>query len=1171
MLGWSSRPGLAIAVVTFLVVGSLGLMAGVSPTFHPVPSEQRDGGLVSNPVMSPTKVSPSFGSSSPSPASHVTEASAVKDGPHARENSLARAHLPDPRRRAPNQHGPIEPVATQAPAPMGVADIGLRNESGVLVPYELNTTSVAGTVNITNLQSIYVDGDGPDTYGIQLNSVVNGVTIFGNSSYEFWAQNYGIYSISTHQLNLQDEVWNFSNPANSFPQNSIYFGSNGTYEASPFPPIWQGLGPTLTIGYPFTLTLYSNTSLIGDRPALYFNYTLSNSTFRESASFDDLIFNSTVGTPTRAATLPYYQADGFQYDPAGLINDMEITILGNCNGDTTSFTAADATVSLQYWNATAEAMQEVPSAFNAGQETGETSVGLMIYSSGGANPVAMVRSGPSFVGGLWNYSAQNGAVADTVTVHPAAEYSFLFVNVGSSENASAAQWVPTSTGGTTTFYLPTGGTYFLEFMMSNYDPATRVVTATHSATLLPVFLAPDPTIGIYTPLFAFTNAELASISSAGAGTVGNPYILINDQYASLAPQFAMWNDFQYPQFPGLLIAGTTAYAEVTPPSFEINLPSWDFAAPSVAALGLPLTNNLQLQFYDASNVELVHTGGILGWLSAVIGSWPLGSAMFWNCTNSLVLSNTFDDQGNALLFYGGTNNVVWGNTFVTTAVVAADPSSVEGSGGWDTGINETESGDLIYNNQFEVGIPAITVTYDPFVCFQYEVCPLVSYNDTWNVTMQPASNYTLVDGWNLTGSIIGTDYQGGNYWSNYGTSSNPYGVLPYNDSASITVGGDYVPLVPFALYTVTFTESGLPSGGSWSVLESGREVSSLTPQVVVTEPNGTYPVSFTSEFGWLPLDPPLEFTVNGTAVAVSVSFVQSVYLVDEADYLSHGAPWSVTINGLGTENVPLTLHGTSIFSPVNFINVTLPEGRYSVSAAAPGYICMTPPFSATIVPPSYGLTFVFEPIPGTIGISVTPADASVWVNGSKLTVLAGQASWTGTPGWVPVEALAVGYYPYFTNVSAVSGTTVNLTIALKPIEPGTLTLTVTPGSAYTYVDGNLVALTGGVYSASIAPGLHSVVVVAAGYYTYYNNLTVTSQQTTNLTIALIAVSSPSSAVAGISTPGWGLIGLLAALAVIFLVAMVYFARRGRSGGSPPVTPPPQPWQETPPGYQPPPT
>ena len=1071
---------------------------------------------------------------------------------------------------------PIQPSYVQAPAPMGVADIGLQNRSGVLVPYELNTTSVAGTVNIANLASLYVDGDGPDTYGIQLNSVVNGVTIFGNSSYEFWSQNYIGYTVSTHQLVFGDEVWNFSSPSGYFPQNSIYnFSANGTFED--FPYLYQGYGPTFTIAYPFALTLYLNTSTLGDRPALYFNYTLSNATFRQSASFDYLVFNSTVGAPTQAAPVPYYQADGYNYDPIGLINDMEIDLLGNDDGDMTAFTAADATVSLQYWNATAGGMQEVPSAFNAGQETGENSVGLLVYSSGGPNPIAIVRSGPALVGGLWNYSTGSGAVADTVTVHPVGEYSFLFMNVGSSEDVAQAQWVPTSTTGTTTFYLPTGGTYFLEYMMSEYDPATQVVTASGSVTLPAVHLTLDPTIGVYTPLFAFTNAELASLASAGAGTVGNPYVLVNNQYGSLAPQFASWNDYLFPEFPGLLIDGTSAYVDVTPPSFEIDLPSWDFAAPFAAALGLPLTNNLQIQFYDASDVSLVHAGGILGWLAGFLAGFPESSVMLWNCTNSIVLSNTFDDQGNALLLYGGTNNVVWGNTFVTTAVVANNPLSVDGSGGWDTGVNETESGDVVYNNLFEVGIPAITVTYDPFPCDQYGYCYPVAYTDTWNVTEQPASNYTVVNGWNLTGSIIGTSYQGGNYWSNYGVEPNQYGVLPYNNSGAITVGGDYVPLIPFTLYPVTFSESGLLAGLSWGLNLTGGAVFTTSPSSLVLDyPNGTYSLSVVAPFVYTTINTSTQFTVAGSATTVNITFAPLIYLNVEEGGLAPDLEWSASINGTGTDNLTLTKSNEY----PSFITFSVIPGVYNVSVAAPGYVATPSATNVTVVAQgdypfaSMFVDFTFTPIPGTLNLTVSPANATVLVNGFQVSLTNGNFTGNVTPGLTLIEVSASGYHSYYNNVTVSSGGTTSVTIALNPVTPapdGTLSLTVSPGSATVWVDGSQVTLTSGAYSASVTPGVHSIEVTASGYYTYYNNVTVTSSATTSVPISLNSgsSSSSSSSSSGISMDAWIIIALLLVLTVIFLAGMIYFARRPPRGPSVPGTTPAQPWEESPPTSPPP--
>jgi thermopsin len=991
-----------------------------------------------------------------------------------------------------NPNETVTPIHVQAPAPMGVADIGLQNRSGLLVPYELNTTSVEGTVNITDLQSLYVDGDGPDTYGIQLNSVANGVTIFGNSSYEFWSQNYVEYTVSTRLLDFKDEVWNFSSVSALFPTNSIYrFGPAGTW--NDFPYLYQGYGPSIKIGYPFTLTLYLNASTIADRPALYFNYTVSNDTFRQSSSFDYLIFNSSLGTPTQAAPTPYYQANGYHYDPMRLINDMEIDVLGNDDGDTAVFLTADATVSLQYWNATAGKMEEVPSAYNSGQDSGETSVGLLVYSVKGST-TAIVQTGPEFIGGLWNYSSPSGAEAYTLDLTPA--NAFLFVNLGSVENVSGAQWVPTSASGTTTFYLPTGGTYFLDFLMSDYAPVSFPETATGPLPLT-VHMAADTADGVYTPLFALDNHELAEISSSGLGTAANPFILVNNENGPLAAQFAQWDIYLFPTFPGLLLADTSEWVDVTPPSFEVNIPSWERSAPYIQALGLPLTNDLQIQFYDASNISLVHAPGISGWLSVFEYGYPESSVMLWNCTSVLVAANTFDDQGNALLLYGGRNNTVWGNTFLTEPVAAANPASLDDSGEWLTGLNETESGDRVYDNFFDVPVPAITPTVDPFLCGQYGECVLLSYTDTWNVSEQSAANYQLVHGFNLTGSIVGTWYQGGNYWSNYGTTQNPYGVVPlvtpYNDSGWITSGGDHVPLVPYSLYSVTFHETGLPVGAAWNVTENGVVAASTGSSIVVQSPNGTFSLSVAGPITYFGIAPS-EFTVAGKALTVSVSFVPLVALAVEAAGLSIDLEWSATINGSAT----------------GYTNVTETNDTGTIT---------------------------FEVTPGTYNVTAEAFDYSVAP--SKIT------STVGTSGAVAVFT--------FTLV------------------PGSLALTVTPSSASVWLNGQSVSLIGGSALVSAAAGVDPIVATAAGYVTYYTNVSVAPQKTTFLIIKMQA--SPSS---GLSTLDTALLVGLGVLAAVFLIGMVYFAtrRRGRGPAAPPMPPqvwqqappaPPQVWQETPPG------
>jgi len=1054
--------------------------------------------------------------------------------------------------------------------------MGIRNVSGVLVPYELNTTSVEGTVNITNLQSLYVDGDGPDTYGIQLNSVVNGVTIFGQSDYEFWSQNYVDYTPSSQQLVFGDEVWNFTNFSGVFPTSSVYaFSPNGTW--ADFPELYQGFGPAITIAYPFTLTLYLNTSTIEDRPALYFNYTVSNDTFRQSSSFDYLIFNSTLGTPTRPAPVPVYQADGYQYDPMGLPNDMEITILGNGGGDIAAFTAADATISLQYWNLTAKAMQEVPSAFNAGSETGETAVGLAVYSSGGPSPIALVREGPSFLAGLWNWSGSAGAEPITLDLRPA--NAFLFVNLGGSENVSGAQWVPTSvtgtsptsTTGTTVFYLSTGGRYFLDFMLSDRDPDTFAYTATGPATF-GIYLPVDATQGVYTPLFALNSYELPPISSSGAGTSADPYNLIANQRSSLAPQFAQLDDWLYPVFPGLLIADSSAWVDITPPSFEINYPSWVTNATDVTALGpngtyahlgLPDTNNLQIEFYNASNISLVNAPGISGWLSAFLTESPEGSLILWGCTNVLVASNEFLDQGNAITLYGGTNNTIWGNTFLNTTVAATNLSSIDDSGAFVTGINESESGDLVYNNYFAVPIPALTPTADPFLCGQYEECSYLTYNDTWNVTEQPASHSSPVNGWDLTGSIIGTWYQGGNYWSNYGTTSNPYGVLPYNDSGFISEKGDYVPLVPFTLYPVTFSEKGLPTGASWSVIEDGVMLSSSATSIGAESPNGTFSLVVSGPSGYVPIHPPSLFSVDGAPARVSLVFAPIETLHVEETGLLPGIEWTASVNGTGTDNTTLSASNDTVA-----INLQVIPGSYTVTAVAPGYTTLPTEALVTVGAGGASTRFEFTPVPANLTLHVSPATASVWVNDLPVTLTHGNVSVNVPPGLVTVEATAAGFHPYFANFTVASGTSPAINVDLRPIFPGTLVLSVVPSSATVFVGGGAVTLSSGGYTASMMPGLYSIEVAASGYYTYYDNITVASNETTSVPISLNAVPTPSPGALGVSTTGWVVIGVLAALAAIFLLGMVYYARRPRGGAGAVAPPPAQPWQETPPNEPP---
>ncbi len=774
-------------------------------------------------------------------------------------------HLPDLSVPRPYPGELVGPTYHAAPAPMGVADLGLVNVSGTEQGTVLNTSSVEGTITLTNALSVNVDGDGPNMYGIQLNAVDTGVTLFGNASDEFWTQNFVSYTPSNGTLTFGDNVWNFSNYAAYLSPNAFYaHGPNGTLYA---PVYYYAIGPTFTIHYPFTITFYDNSSVLFDRPAVYFNYTVSNSTMSVSGSYDYVVFNATAD---QARHLPrpipagVYQINGLQVDPVGLPNDLELDVVGNDDGDTTTFYQIDAALSLGTWSVARHAFVPVTSAVDAGAETGETSDGISVSYQASA-PVADLQLGPSFLYGLWGDGGTPGAREVVQTLSPAS--TFLFVNPGASANASTAQWVPSSPSGTTTFYVPNGGTYTLQYLLADHAPGSYSLRAANDATVRPSFTgAVDRALGVYTPLVAFGNGELSGLSSGGQGTLASPYVLDNNEYGPLDPEFAAWNDYQWPVFPGLLLYGTTDYVTVTAPAFEVVYPSWMNA--TVQQFGYPTTNDLQLWFWEASHVRLLG-GTVSGWLSAFLVGFPEGSVIFWNSSDNVVAGTTFDDEGDAIFLYGGTANTIWGSRFLPVAANATNASNVLNSGNLTEAINASESGDLIYNNYFAAPVPAITPTYDPVSC--QILCVAASYRETWNVSYQPARDVRVVDGVALSGSILNLSWQGGNFWANYGTASDPYGVLPYNDSGLITVGGDYLPLTP-PLYSVSFSERGLPRGTVWSVTLNGVTFNTTSTSISFLDPNGSYAFTVPAVGGRSAFPSGGDVTVRGASVEIAVTF-----------------------------------------------------------------------------------------------------------------------------------------------------------------------------------------------------------------------------------------------------------------------------------------------------------
>ena len=696
---------------------------------------------------------------------------AIEKSLEAKGIPMKYASLPAMTSHITTDNGVVAPSYTSSPAPMGIGFYGTQNVSGHLVGYNLTTPSVMASININNMSDFYLLNDGPTSETFQLNSVLTNVTLFGNSTYTFWTQNVAFYSERTQTIEFLTNIWNFSSPAVAISSN-VFHSYGGILDA---PTFYYAIGPTIHVTTPFTLNLYLNSTVVDRDSAVFFNYSIASDNHVQSGSYDYAIFNSTYGQPANyTAPAPTYLASGTHVTPTGFIPfDFEIMVGGPGGGSTTSIYDVNATMNLKYQDG--NRYVNVPSAYDVGSETGETSEGVAVSW---ANDTAYLTPGPSMVYGMWNISSSNAMAHYSGTVGPS--NAFMFVSQGSTFNIATAAWAPLSLSGHYSFTLP-AGTYSATALLSDYR---EVYFAPGSS----VMLKHDYGMGIYTPLYAFDNAQLANISMHGNGTSGNPYIMDNRQVMPISPLFEEFNDYAFPVFAGVLLMNTDASVVMYHmPSMYIAYTSTNPSDVSTISFwGLTGYNYLNYELYNASNATLWKSNDVTGYFSASLSGFPVANVLIWNSTSDLIGGNHFNVMDSGLLAYKSPGVTIWGNYFVNSTMTDnATFEAISNIWGAPLGVAEFSSGDTIYNNYFTVTITAYSPDYSI-----YSDNPAM-YINHWNIPIEPTFITHYVNGFALHGSIIFSFYQGGNYWYNFN------GTIPYNNDGLIAYGGDYAPLVPF--------------------------------------------------------------------------------------------------------------------------------------------------------------------------------------------------------------------------------------------------------------------------------------------------------------------------------------------------------------------------------------
>ncbi len=182
---------------------------------------------------------------------------------------------------------------------------------------------------------------------------------------------------------------------------------------------------------------------------------------------------------------------------------------------------------------------------------------------------------------------------------------------------------------------------------------------------------------------------------------------------------------------------------------------------------------------------------------------------------------------------------------------------------------------------------------------------LVTYRVTFTESGLPSGTiwYVNITGgasYSSTTSTITFSELNGTYSYTVATGNKEYAPSPA--SGSFTVNGAVVSeSITFNLFTysVTFTESGLPTGTTWYVNITGQPSQSSTGTTITVQlPNGTYSYSIaTGNKEYAPSPASGSFTVNGAVVSESITFNLFTYSVTFTESgLPTGTNWSVTLN-----------------------------------------------------------------------------------------------------------------------------------------------------------------------------------------------------------------------------------------------------------------------------------
>lgn len=271
-----------------------------------------------------------------------------------------------------------------------------------------------------------------------------------------------------------------------------------------------------------------------------------------------------------------------------------------------------------------------------------------------------------------------------------------------------------------------------------------------------------------------------------------------------------------------------------------------------------------------------------------------------------------------------------------------------------------------------------------------------------------------------------------------------YAAAPAHGTVTLN-GGPTSETVAFDLvrYSVSFHESGLPSGTPWSVDVAGDTNRSSGTWLEFPEPNGTYAFDVAPPPGFRATPQAGNVTVDGSPPpTVQVVFARTAPSQYAVTFIESGLPagtsWSVAFgNGTNGSSSPsvgfLASNGTFAFSvdPVRGFTAVPGSGRVTVQGA-PTSVSVT--FRANLRNSSFDLTFVETGLAAGVVWSVTLNGSTVLSRSDAIAFGVPNGTYTFDVGPVTNYSLSS---PRSSGWVTVDGAPVSVRVAFSPVVEGT--------------------------------------------------------------------------------------------------------------------------------------